>query len=86
MQSGRGMRGEPLLAWQPTVSSAQHQTQAAVARCRARGVAGICKNMVRDMARLALSKLMQTMDCSDNTDYSDTLCTYMSPSCDPSRH
>ena len=88
MQSSRGMRGGPLLAWRPTVSSAQHRTQAAVASCRARGVAGMCKGVVRDVARLALSKLIQAMDCSDSTDHdqSDTLCTYMSPSCDPSRH
>ena len=86
MKSSRGMRGGPLLAWQPTVSSAQHRTQAAVARCRATGGAGMCKGGVRDMARLALSKLIQAMDCSDSTDHSDTLCTYTSPSCDPSRH
>jgi hypothetical protein len=84
MQTSRGMRGGPLLARQPTVTDAQHQTQAAVTR--ARGVAGMRKGMARDMARLALSKLIQAMDYSDNTHHSDTLCTYMSPSCDLSRH
>ena len=43
------------------------------------------KGMARDMTRLALSKLIQAMDFSDNAHHSDTLCTQMSPSCDLSK-